>query len=72
MDPTSKRDLDLEKVDVLYVKVSTSKGIMRFGKKGKLSPRLSGPFKILDRVGVVAYRLATIEIAFHSQSFPCF
>ena len=31
---------------------------MRFGKKGKLSPRFVGPFEILERVGVVAYRLA--------------
>ena len=34
------------------------KGIMRFGKKGKLSPRFIGPFEILERVGDLAYRLA--------------
>ena len=33
------------------------KGVKRFGKKGKLSPRFVGPFCILDRVGEVAYRL---------------
>ncbi|XP_038880320.1 uncharacterized protein LOC120071960 [Benincasa hispida] len=33
-------------------------GVLRFGKKGKLSPRFVGPFEILERVGSVAYRLA--------------
>ncbi|XP_020967546.1 uncharacterized protein LOC110266848 [Arachis ipaensis] len=34
------------------------KGVMRFGKKGKLSPRCIGPFEILERIGIVAYHLA--------------
>jgi hypothetical protein len=34
------------------------RGVMRFGKKGKLSPRFVGPFEITQRVGRLAYRIA--------------
>lgn len=39
------------------LKVSPWKGMIRFGKKGKLNPRYIGRFEILDRIGRVAYRL---------------
>ena len=42
----------------VLLKVSPMKGVMRFGKKGKLSPRYIGPFEIVERIGEVAYQLA--------------
>ena len=43
---------------MVFLKVSPMKGVMRFQKKGKLSPRFVGPFKILKHIGKVAYELA--------------
>jgi hypothetical protein len=42
----------------VFLKVSPIRGVMRIGKKGKLSPRFVGPFKITQRVGRLAYRIA--------------
>ncbi|XP_043693040.1 uncharacterized protein LOC122643487 [Telopea speciosissima] len=41
-----------------FLKVSPVKGVVRFRKRGKLSPRYIGPYEIIARVGVVAYQLA--------------
>ena len=53
-----RRELEFKVDDLVFLKVSPTKGTMRFGKKGKLSPRYVGPFPILKRVGEVAYELA--------------
>ena len=52
-----RRELEFQVDDWVFRKVSPMKGVMRSGKKGKLSTRYVGPYKILKRVGKVAYEL---------------
>ena len=52
------RPLEFEVGDHVFLKVMPKMGVVRFGKRGKLSPRFIGPFEIIERVGTVAYRLA--------------
>ncbi|KZV41382.1 Retrotransposon protein, Ty3-gypsy subclass [Dorcoceras hygrometricum] len=53
-----RRELSFDVGDHVFLKVAPMKGVTRFGKKGKLSPRYIGPYEILDKVGTLAYRLA--------------
>ena len=53
-----RQPLEFEVGDHVFLKVMPKRGVVRFGKQGKLSPRFIGPFEILERVGTVAYQLA--------------
>jgi hypothetical protein len=73
-----RRPLQFQIGDFVYLRVSPTRGIQRFGVKGKLAPRYIGPFEILDICGPVAYRLqlppqlAAIHDIFHvSQLRKC-
>ncbi|GAA0165110.1 hypothetical protein LIER_20594 [Lithospermum erythrorhizon] len=66
-------DLSFEIGDKVFLQISPWKGVLRFGKKGKLSPRYIGPYEIIAKVGPVAYRIALppelqrIHNVFHEQ-----
>ena len=52
-----RQPLEFEVGDHVFLKVMPKRGVVRFGKRGKLSSRFIGPFEILERVDTVAYRL---------------
>ncbi|KAL0559403.1 hypothetical protein IC582_004012 [Cucumis melo] len=66
-----RKDLEFEVGDEVFLKVAPMRGVVRFERRGKLSPRFVGPFEILERIGPVAYRLAlppslsTVHDVFH-------
>jgi hypothetical protein len=73
-----RRPLQFQIIDFVCLRVSPTRGIQRFGVKGKLAPRYIGPFEILEICGPVAYRLqlppqlAAIHNIFHvSQLRKC-
>ena len=53
-----RKDIDYKVGDKVFLKVSPWRKILRFGNKGKLSPWFIEPYEILERIGLVAYRLA--------------
>ncbi|GJU45443.1 hypothetical protein Tco_1202709 [Tanacetum coccineum] len=51
------KPMEFQVGDKVMLKVSPWKGVVRFGKRGKLNPRYVGPIKVLEKVGEVAYKL---------------
>ncbi|GJU17284.1 hypothetical protein Tco_1145250 [Tanacetum coccineum] len=52
-----RKPMEFQVGDRVMLKVSPWKGVVHFGKQGKLNPRYVGPFKVLEKVGSVAYKL---------------
>ena len=55
---TRHRPLEFEVGDHIFLMVTPKRGLVRFGKRGKLSPKYVGPFEILERMGTIVYQLA--------------
>nr|GEZ36738.1 putative reverse transcriptase domain-containing protein [Tanacetum cinerariifolium] len=66
-----RKPMEFQVGDKVMLKVSPWKGVVRFGKRGKLNPRYVGPFKVLERVKDVAYKrdlpkeLSRVHNTFH-------
>ncbi|XP_015885956.4 uncharacterized protein LOC107421263 [Ziziphus jujuba] len=52
-----RKDLEFEVCNRVFLKLAAWKGVVRFGKRRKLSPIYIGPYEIIERIGPVAYRL---------------
>nr|GEV45831.1 putative reverse transcriptase domain-containing protein [Tanacetum cinerariifolium] len=56
-----RKPMEFQIGDMVMLKVLPWKGVVRFGKRGKQNPRYVGPFKVLDKVGTVAYKLELLQ-----------
>nr|GEU81795.1 putative reverse transcriptase domain-containing protein [Tanacetum cinerariifolium] len=56
-----RKPIECQVWDKVMLKVSPWKGVVRFGKRGKLNPSYVGPFKVLEKIGKVAYKLELPE-----------
>ena len=66
-----RRPLEFEAGDHVFLKVMPKRGMVRFGKQGKLLLKFIGPFEVLERVGTVAYRLALPPSLSSVHNIPC-
>ncbi|KAA3483234.1 DNA/RNA polymerases superfamily protein [Gossypium australe] len=53
-----RKKIEFQFGDKVFLEVSPWKKVLRFGKKGKLSPHVIGPYEVIEKIGLVAYRLA--------------
>ena len=58
---SKRKEVVYEIGDRAYLRVSPLLGVKRFGVKGKLAPRFVGPYRVLERMGEVAYKLELPE-----------
>nr|GEX12460.1 putative reverse transcriptase domain-containing protein [Tanacetum cinerariifolium] len=66
-----RKPMEFQVWDKVLLKVSPWKGVVRFGKRGKLKPRYVGPFNVLERVGDVAYKFdLPEELSRSRRGFP--
>ena len=71
-----RRPLEFEVGDHVFLKVMPKGGVVRFSKRGKLSPRFIEPFEMLERIGIVAHWLALppslsgVHEVFHVSMLP--